>query len=97
MLSPAGGALWLVRLLILGVAVAATWLTLLAPAHPWHVAYSVSGWYLLVLAGTAVALWLLRFGLGVPSIGLVLWLIGAGLFAVCEGTGLVRRLLPANI
>ncbi len=79
-----GAALWLARLLILAVAVAATWQTLLAPRHRSHPAYPLSGWYLVALAAIALGIGLARAGLVVPPPGLLLLAIAGGLFAVGE-------------
>ncbi|MHB8575505.1 MAG: hypothetical protein ACYDCQ_09250 [Dehalococcoidia bacterium] len=83
-LAPGQGVLLqAVRLGILAVAVAATWLTLLAPLHlrRRQVAHEISGWYLVVSALVAVSVGIARAGLVVPPAGLALWLLGAGLFA----------------
>jgi hypothetical protein len=80
-----GGALWLVRLLIVGVAVAGAWQLLLAPRHHCHRVYIASGWYLAGFAGAALALGLLNAGITLPPTGLAL-VVGAGaLFAVARG------------
>ena len=86
-LTPAqDGVLWLVRLLILGVAIAALWHTLLAPAHRGHRAYALSGWYLVVFATTAMLLGLLRAGITAPPLGLALLGASAVIFAVLQLT-----------
>ncbi len=79
-----GAALWLARMLILAVAVAATWQTLLAPRHRSHPVYPLSGWYLVALAATALGIGLVRAGLVVPPPGLLLLAIAGGLFAAAE-------------
>lgn len=76
----ADGTLWGVRLAILGVAVAATWQTLLAPAHRWHFAYSLSGWYIVASAAAMLGLGLLRTGIVLPPVGFALTVFGAVLF-----------------
>ena len=78
------GALLTFRLLILGVAVAATWLSVLAPGHRWHFAYRLSGWYIVVLAAVALALGLAKSGIEVPPLGFALWFAGAAFFLVAE-------------
>ncbi len=79
-----GSSLLGIRLLILMVAVAAAWLTVLAPLHRWHTAYWLSGWYLTVLAGLAVAIGLAKSGVTVPPAGLALWLLGVLAFLANE-------------
>lgn len=75
-----GGALWAIRLAILGVAVAGAWQTLLAPMHRRHFAYAPSGWYLLTTAAVLVVLGLTRAGLTIPPPGLALVVAGAVCF-----------------
>jgi hypothetical protein len=76
----AGGILLAARLALLGVAVAAVWQTLLAPAHQGHFGYWISGWYLaaaaLVLGGIGIA----RSGVMLPPLGLGLVMLGAASF-----------------
>lgn len=79
-----GGALWAVRLAILGVAVAATWQTLLAPRHRAHFGYPVSGWYLAVMAGLCAAVGVYRAGFEVPPAGLALVAAGGMLFVLAR-------------
>jgi hypothetical protein len=86
-------AVWAVRLLVLGVAVAAAWQTLLAPAHRWHPAYAWSGWYLVAGIVIALSAGVYRSGIVLPTSGLLLWLTGAGLFVVAE---FFRRRLTAT-
>jgi hypothetical protein len=76
----AGGVLWLIRLALLGVAIAALWQTLLAPAHRSHFGYPVSGWYLTVAALVAGAIGFARSGFVVPSAGLACLVLAAILF-----------------
>lgn len=84
-LSPGEGAvLWLARALILAVAVAATWQTLLAPRHRSHPVYPLSGWYLVALAAIALGIGAAREGFVVPPPGLLLLAIAGGLFAASE-------------
>ena len=86
-LTPAqGGILWLVRLLILGVAIAALWHTLLAPAHRGHRAYALSGWYLSAFSAVAALLGLLHAGITTPPLGLALLIAAAAVFATLELT-----------
>lgn len=86
-LTPAqDGVLWLFRLLILGVAIAALWHTLLAPAHRRHRAYALSGWYLAAFGAVAALLGLLRAGVTTPPLGLALLVVSATLFAALELT-----------
>lgn len=85
----ASGTLLFVRLLILGIAIAALWLTLLAPRHTWHLAYSASGWYLATTAALALLLGLLKSGPTIPPLGLAFWFLGALAFL------LSRRRPPA--
>lgn len=79
-----GGSLLAVRLLILLVAVAAVWLTLLAPAHRWHAVYWLSGWYITGLAALALVIGITRSGITFPPTGFALWLLGALAFLVNE-------------
>ncbi|MFN0146079.1 MAG: hypothetical protein ACKVT1_06180 [Dehalococcoidia bacterium] len=67
-----GGLLWLVRLAILAVPIAAAWQAALAPRLRWHVAYTWSGWYLVAFACVALAMGLWRVGLTGPPSGLAL-------------------------
>lgn len=79
-----GAALWAVRILILGVAVAATWQTILAPHHRTHPVYTLSGWYLVVLAIASLGIGASRAGLVLPPSGLALLGLAALLFAAAE-------------
>lgn len=79
-----GSSLVLVRALVLLVAVAATWLTLLAPLHRAHRLYLVSGWYLAGFAAVALLIGLAKSGIVVPPAGLALWLLGAAAFVASE-------------
>jgi hypothetical protein len=85
-----GGVLWSARLLMLGVAIAGAWLTLLAHGHRRHIAYRASGWYLVAWAAALLAFGAFRAGLTVPPLGLVLLALGAALFATLE-LGRLRR------
>jgi hypothetical protein len=85
--------LWAVRLLILGVAIAAAWHTLLAPLARWHLAYPLSGWYLGIGGGVAAGIGIWRAGIVSPPLGLALWLAGGALFGACEVWGR-RRARP---
>lgn len=80
----AGGALWAIRLAILGVAVAASWQILLAPGHRHHLAYPTSGWYLVAAGGTLLALGVARSGLVVPPIGFVLVVLAGALYLMAQ-------------
>jgi hypothetical protein len=80
----ASAALWSVRLLILGVAIAAAWHTVLAPAARWHFVYPLSGWYLGIAGGVAAGIGIWRAGIEQPPLGLGLWLAGGALFVACE-------------
>ena len=81
-----GVALWAARLLILAVAVAATWQTMLAPRHRANPVYPISGWYLVALAGAAFGIGLARAGVVVPPPGLLLLGLAGTLFAAAELT-----------
>lgn len=83
----ASAALWAVRLLILGVAIAAAWHTVLAPLTRWHFGYPVSGWYLGIAGGVAAGIGTWRAGLESPPLGLGLWLAGGAVFVACEVAG----------
>ncbi len=82
--APSASVLWSARLLILGVAIAAAWHTLLAPLARWHFAYPVSGWYIVVSAVIAAVIGLNRVGVRWPPTGLAIWLIAAALFVALE-------------
>jgi hypothetical protein len=71
-------------MLILGVAIAAAWHTVLAPLARWHFAYPLSGWYLGIAGGIAAAIGIWRAGIEQPPLGLGLWLAGGALFVACE-------------
>ena len=75
-----GGTLWMARLAILGLAIAATWQTLLSPAHRAHAGYRLSGWYLVGAAAVLLAIGLGRSGLVIPPPGLALISIAAVVF-----------------
>ncbi len=79
-----GAALWSLRLLILAVAVAATWQTLLAPRHRSNPVYPISGWYLVALAGVALGIGVARAGVVVPPPGLLLLGLAGALFTAAE-------------
>jgi len=82
-LSPAaGGALLAIRLSLLGVAVAAVWQLLLAPAHWRHAGYAVSGWYLAAAAFALAVIGFARSGLAVPPVGLALVCAAAAAFVL---------------
>ncbi len=84
-LAPAvDGAVLSIRVLILGVAIAATWLTLLAPRHRWHFGYRLSGLYIVATAAIALVIGLLKSGIEAPPLGFALWCTGAALFLVAE-------------
>ena len=85
-----GGAIALVRGLLVGLVVAAVWHTALAPRHPHYAVYRATGWYLVVLAAAASLLGIARAGLEVPRPGLGLLVLGAALFALSEGARLAR-------
>ena len=86
----AGGAIALVRGLLVGLVVAAVWHTALAPRHPHYTVYRATGWYLVALAVAAALLGIARAGLEVPRPGLGLFVLGAALFALSEGARLAR-------
>jgi hypothetical protein len=76
--------LLLLRLSILGVAVAAVWQTLLAPIFRWHPMYAISGWYLAAAGIVLVTLTLSRGDVTSPPAGAVLLAVAAGLFVLSE-------------
>lgn len=79
------------RVASVGVVVAAAWLTLLAPAHRWHVAYAISGWYL--VATLLLLLWVHidREGTSLPPAGALTWIAGVACFLTAEVLGSVPR------
>ena len=79
-----GGALWVARLAILGIAIAATWQVVLAPWNHRHPAYSLSGWYIALLAALVLSVGLARSGVTVPPTGLLLLALSGAAFATCE-------------
>lgn len=79
-----GGTLLAIRLLILLVAVAAVWLTILAPAHRWHAIYWLSGWYISGFAAIALVIGIAKSGISFPPAGFALWLLGSLAFLVNE-------------
>lgn len=81
-----GAALWSARLVILAVAVAATWQTLLAPRHRSNPFYPISGWYLVALAAAALGIGVARAGVVVPPPGLLLLGLAGALFTAAEFT-----------
>ncbi len=83
----AGGMLLAVRLAILGVAVAATWQTLLAPAHRGHPGYAWSGWYLVVAAFVIGALGLAKSGVVIPPLGFAFVVAAGALFVYARQAG----------
>ena len=87
-----GGFLWAARLVILGVAIAASWQTLLAPGHRSHFAYPLSGWYLVASSALLTLAGLLRSGLEVPPLGLALVVTGGLCFLVSNaGASALQR------
>ncbi|MGK2965656.1 MAG: hypothetical protein ACSLFM_08605 [Tepidiformaceae bacterium] len=83
--------LWAIHLAILGVAVAAAWLTMLAPFHRNHAVYRLSGWYVATLLAVALAIGLTRDGIVVPPLGLALWIAGAALFTAAQAIPAAAR------
>jgi hypothetical protein len=79
-----GGAVWVVRLAIVAVAVAAVWHSLLAVGLHGHILYVVSGWYLTLGAATALVVGIARSGPVIPPVGLALWAAGGLCFVVGE-------------
>ncbi|MGE0599246.1 MAG: hypothetical protein AB7J35_07620 [Dehalococcoidia bacterium] len=78
----AGATLWAIRLAILGVAIAATWQTVLAPKHRAHFGYPISGWYLVVSAILLVGIGLTRRGITLPPSGFALVVAAGACFLV---------------
>lgn len=75
-----GTGLWIVRLAILGVAIAGAWQTLLAPLHRWHLGYTMSGWYLVAFAAGATAVGVAKSGIVGPPVGLALVIVAGVIF-----------------
>ena len=97
-LAPAASwSLLVVRLLVLGVAVAAAWQCALAPAHRWHPVYAMSGWYVVAFAALTAAIGVWRGGLAVPPPGLALVIAGAAFFALTELGRLLSRPREARL
>ena len=80
-----GWAIWVIRLAILGVAVAGAWQTVLAPWHRRHVGYPVSGWYLVAAAVVCLGIGALRAGIEAPPSGIGLLAVAAVLYLVGIG------------
>lgn len=79
-----GGLLWAIRLAILGVAISGAWQLLLAPLHRAHLAYQLSGWYVVAAASLCLAIGVLRAGVVLPPAGLICLAAAAGLFLVAR-------------
>ena len=90
-----GGALWLARLAILGVAVAGTWQVVLAPWNHRHAVYALSGWYIALLAALVLSVGLARSGVTTPPAGLLLLTSSGAAFAVCEAARFAIRFREA--
>lgn len=71
-----------VRVLLVGMPVAAVWLTLLAPAHRWHPVYPVAGAYLVLATAGLLIIALFRIGIAIPTPGLALLLASAAAIVV---------------
>ena len=84
-------ALWGLRTLLVGVAIAACWQTVLAPTASWHRGYAVSGWYLVGTAVAGLTVGAMRSDLQMPPVGLSLCAAGAALFMACEAARLPWR------
>jgi hypothetical protein len=80
----AGGGLWLARLALVGVPVAAAWQLVLAPGFQWHPGYRISGWYLAAFTTLALGIGLWRVGLTMPRPGLALLAAGALCFLAAQ-------------
>jgi hypothetical protein len=87
----AGNALVAGRLAVLGFAIAALWQTLLAPWFAWHVAYAISGWYLVAMAVVALGIGIARAGLVPPPSGLALTGLAALLFLIAAAVNPSRH------
>jgi hypothetical protein len=80
---PPDGLLWVARLVLLGVPVAALWQLLLAPRLRGHILYRVSGIYLVLVAAACATVAIARAGLAAPPFGLaLLWLAAASFLTV---------------
>ncbi|MEO6396934.1 MAG: hypothetical protein ABIP13_00550 [Tepidiformaceae bacterium] len=79
-----GGGLWTARLAILGVVIAGSWQTLLAPMHSWHPGYPASGWYLVVFSVLAAAIGVAKSGLTLPPLGLASVFASAAFFLIAS-------------
>jgi hypothetical protein len=84
-----GAALWMLRVGLLCVPVAAAWQTLLAPFHRWHPGYAISGWFLVGVAALLTAAESIRSGFAWPSSGL--WLLFAAAIAFVVSSLPARR------
>lgn len=79
-----GGMLWVVRLAILGVAIAGAWQLLLAPLHRWHRAYDLSGWYVVAAAAATTTVGAARAGWTLPPPGLLCIIFAAACFVLAR-------------
>ena len=72
--------LWMLRIALICVPIAAAWQTLLAPFHRWHPGYAISGWFLVAASLLLVVVELARTAFSFATTGLVLLLAAAALF-----------------
>jgi hypothetical protein len=92
-----GATLWVVRLLILAVPVAAAWQVLLAWRWRWHPAYRWSGAYVAAFALVALLAGLARSGPVVPPAGLWCLATSAACFAAANAGSFARPVNPQRM
>jgi hypothetical protein len=79
-----GATLVAVRVLLLAIPVAATWVTILAPAHRWHWAYPAAAAYLVAITPAILLARLLITGDVLPSPGLALLVLASMLLVMAH-------------
>jgi hypothetical protein len=67
------------RFALVGLPVAAAWLTILGPAHRWHWGYVAAAAYLVLAASSIAAIGLIRNGFALPMPGPTLLVVASGM------------------